>query len=537
MIPTLLALLVWIPALLGLGSFLARGLDEDLRPAVAGFAGLGVLAAAGMVANLFVPLGPWPAVASLAAGWAIFFVRRSALVPPRAARLIPAVAIVALVVAVLTQFPSAGGKGFDAGLYHLQAVRWAAERSHPRGLASLYGPLGYDVSWFVVAALLELPGLAGRSGFVLNGAAIVLASWAVLAALRRLSEGERTFGTALLATAAVPACLAIQALAFPGYDDPVTLLAFLVLGLWSLALERRDASRGPLAVAAALLAVFAVTIKLSAAALAVTSLVALVTLRRMPGRAGWWTVAAGAGTLVVGWLARGITGSGCLVFPAYQTCLTDLPWVATRANAEAVISAFQSNSRSPPLAHAGFLEPVARVFPWLAEAGRLPLLALLALALVAGLVVGRRVLRRAAGEPGPLLVAATSALGLAYWLATAPDPRYGVLYFLPLALAPTAAALAWGDTATPRRARRVLIALCAIFGLAAGGWTLRRLTWDDVAIVRWPEYPAAALERQVTANGLEVNVPVGSIQCWRAPLPCTPVLEPGLAWRGMFVVE
>jgi hypothetical protein len=82
----------------------------------------------------------------------------------------------------------------------------------------------------------------------------------------------------------------------------------------------------------------------------------------------------------------------------------------------------------------------------------------------------------------------------------------------------------------------VLAAACVLFGLAAGGWTLRKLTWDDLALLRWPRYPAARVEPRVTSAGLEVNVPAEGMQCWDAPLPCTPALEPHLAWRGMFVL-
>jgi hypothetical protein len=135
-------------------------------------------------------------------------------------------------------------------------------------------------------------------------------------------------------------------------------------------------------------------------------------------------------------------------------------------------------------------------------------------------------------------VVAVAVGGTAYWLATVPNPRFGVTYLLPLALAPVAVALRCGQReCAGRGARAVLAGACVLFALAAAGWTERRLTWSDLAVLRWPEYPPARVERRVTSSGLEVNVPVGSLQCWTAPLPCTPTLDADLAWRGMFFHE
>ncbi|WP_041448232.1 hypothetical protein [Anaeromyxobacter sp. Fw109-5] len=536
MLPTLLALTLWTPALLGLGSVFTSRIDADLRPAVSGSLGLAILAAAGMALNPWTPIGSiWPTVA-FATGWALVIARRRVFLPSAAAPIVWYVSAVAVACAALTQFSSAGGKGYDAGLYHLQVLEWIRHHRQPPGLASLYGPFGYGVSWFVVAAMLEIPGLTGKSPFVLNGLAVLFAAWAALAGLARLSrEGSKTFGDGLLAATAIPACLALESLAFPGYDDPLTLVAFLALALWALAIESDDGLRPWRTVAAILLSVFAATMKLSAVPLVVGAAAGTVLLARGLRRPHVIAAVGGAMALLVPYTVRGIIASGCVAYPAYPTCLSSLPWTVTRQNAEGVTAAAVNFARAPPLEQAGFLTPIARVVPYLAEAGRLPLFALLALTLGASAVVlGTEGLRSAVARGSVRFVGGVAAAGVVFWLATAPNPRFGVTYLLPLTVLPLAVALAAEDRRA-RRARKALALLCALFTTAAAGWTLRHLTWNETALVRWPAYPESHVEPRVTASGLEVNVPVEGMQCWTAPPPCTPTYDPNLAWEGMFI--
>lgn len=535
MLPTLIATLLWAPALVGLGGPLARPLEPELRLPIAGLGGLAVLAIAGMALHPLLPLRGAIPVAVFTAGWVMLLVHRRELLEAASPRTLAALAVVAIACAALTQFPSRGGKGYDAGLYHLQAIEWIRQRPQVRGLASLYGPLGYDVSWFVVAAVLELPGMAGRGPVVINGLPIVFAAAASAAGLRRLASASPRCSDGLLAASSLAACLAIEGLAFPGYDDVLTLLAFVVLALWMRAFEASGEERGGPAIAATVLSALAATVKLSAFPLLAGSAAGLILLRRDLSRRHVTAAVLGAAALLVPWLSRGLLSSGCLAYPAGATCL-DLPWTVSAANAEVVASAAVRFARAPPLEQAGPFTPIARHLPYLAEAGRLPLLALLALTLLGGLHAARGGLREASSRPAVRFAACVLALGVTFWSLTAPNPRFGVTYLLPLAALAPAAALAGVAGAQGRRRARALLACgCVLYAAAAGGWTLRKLTWSDAALLCWPAYPAPRPMRREPANGMVVNVPPDGL-CWEAPLPCAPAVEPGLAWRGMFVV-
>ncbi len=98
MLPILLTVLAWIPALVGLGSLVRHEGDAGLRPALAGLLGMGVLGTAATLANFFVPISAAVATLFWAGGMLLFVLRRRWLLED--ARVIDVVAttVVAIVV-------------------------------------------------------------------------------------------------------------------------------------------------------------------------------------------------------------------------------------------------------------------------------------------------------------------------------------------------------------------------------------------------------------------------------------------------------
>lgn len=81
--------------------------------------------------------------------------------------------------------------GYDSGLYHLGAIRYASDFSALPGLANLYGPLGYGTAEFPLAAILG-NGPWGVEGFrLLNGLimGLVALDLGLRLVLRRSSPG------------------------------------------------------------------------------------------------------------------------------------------------------------------------------------------------------------------------------------------------------------------------------------------------------------------------------------------------------------
>lgn len=63
-----------------------------------------------------------------------------------------------------------------------------------------------------------------------------------------------------------------------------------------------------------------------------------------------------------------------------------------------------------------------------------------------------------------------------------------------------------------------------------------RLLWGSyfrpsLGVRRLVRLPEAKVELRQTASGLGVTVPAETNQCWDAPLPCSPYLDPSLRLR------
>ena len=132
--------------------------------------------------------------------------------------------------------------------------------------------------------------------------------------------------------------------------------------------------------------------------------------------------------------------------------------------------------------------------------------------------------------------AATGVVGIVFWFATAPDPRFGMgfLVAMPVLLLAWAAwrwlpeaglaQRAWTGDTIAGLVFLFGIVVVAVFGVAA------------VARARsWPDIPVPTVQDAALGPRFHANVPVGTDQCWDAPLPCAPDFRsPSL--RGSHVV-
>ena len=236
-------------------------------------------------------------------------------------RLLPA-----LLLALLFAYgASRGYMHYDSDLYHAQAIRWIEEYGVVPGLANLHTRLGYNSASFALSALYSFAFLGGRSyhacaGFlalltaaeslkilgVFRGRAIVLADFARLAALYYLFA-------------------VFDELVSPASDYFMVLCAFyLVIRFLALA-ERRERSYFPYALLA-MLAVYTVTVKLSAAGLLLLAAAPVVmVLRRRRLRP--FLVFLGTALLIAApFLIRNVILTGWLVYPMTALDLFHFDW-------------------------------------------------------------------------------------------------------------------------------------------------------------------------------------------------------------------
>ncbi len=515
MLAVLAGLVVWIPALVGWGEAILPPLldgrlreDDEASLALSGLAGLFALGVVGAALNLFTGLGP--ALSSAAAVIGLTLFARSRAGPLRRLSPVDALALGGLL-ALLALLASGPIRDYDTALYHLQAAAWTAGGPLPGGLANLHRRFGFDSLWEPAAALLELPGLARRSASLAPSLALFFLGAASWSAGRRAVRGEAGTASLLLAFAVVPLAVLATNGSVPSLS---TDLPAAVLTILSAHLLLRPSPTGVERRAAASLAFFAVTVKLSAA---VWLAAVLLAVRVFP------PALAVAG---VAWVLRGITLSGYLLFPAVGTRLGFLPWATPISIAREETLWVRSWARLPGHSPAEVLAGWAWLGPWvkstLTRLSVLPLVLLLGTGVV-GLFLARG---RASGEssvrPSVLTLAAALASTL-FWFWWAPDPRFGYGALFVLAALPLAVALPkLGLAAWPGRVRTALAAGLGAALATAGAAVLLAGTAFRPAFFSPPEAPDAALKEERTLDGDTVFVPVLDDRCWSALRPCTP---------------
>ena len=546
--------------LLRAAQWLRPGLAAGVTLGDAGLLGFGVLGVVATLLNVLLPLGGPVAAAVCLAGVALAGLQHRALAARAGAfGWAPVAALLLLVSACLylgAKIPGTTTSHFDAGLYHVQAVRLAMEQPLILGIANIHMRFGYNSVVFPTAALLSggLPGLAAA----LTGNALLLSFVAVAVLQRALADGaarclrSTVFGLLAVWLAIFSPLLSVGAwLGTPNSDIPSALMVLYAFYLALRLSDRGDAPEGS-GTAALLVVVVALALVLKLSTLPVLALVLLPLLARRRGWIGWQDIACGVGgaaALGLPWLLRGVATSGCLAYPQPASCLP-VPWRIDPVLARYDMDWMRSWARRPETPPEIVLADWSWFPDWVATLGREPMRPafLLLLAVTLGLILARLALRRLviAADLLPLAAARRDTLhllivamaGIAFWFLTAPLVRYGQAWLvLPLLLGIAHLAPAgWGEaTGAARRLdampghwqRRLCAGLVTVVVLISlGGHSWRRLLATG-----FPHYPEVAVEQRGTIGDLPLNVPREGGQCWDAPILCTPMPRDGLSMQ------
>lgn len=451
----------------------------------------------------------------------------------------------------------------DSGLYHTQAVRWAATYPVVPGLAHLHGRLAFNNASLLYAALLDVGPWSGRASHLANGLLVsallvqALGGGFGLGAASRRDRAARFFALLVVPPLVVSAMgedvrsfatdLSLAAVLFAA---SVRLYASLVAPDPDPRAERYDL------IWVAWMLAAAVCIKLSAAVFAALAwgLVLVSWWRgreRAPGprHATVWLVAV---PLALGatWLARGAILSG---YPAYPVAVAGLP-VDWRVPAEQAVAERAWIAHAARYFYTGlgvgwdWLEPWLRqrVGSYYNHVRVLLPLGLVVGALLALLLPARRRPESSRGGGSGWLLVVPAAGALVSWFFTAPSTRFA--FPLIWILAATCVAEVWrsrvlGEKTAPALAVALaltpLLLPAARLVLDARGRSLPELlrAYSHAVVTRpGPDrglHPMSrpALRPYVTASGLVLAVPSDGARCWDAPLPCTPHPAPNLRLR------
>lgn len=484
-------------------------------------------------------------------GWWVWRRRSPERGRPRTAVVVGAVAVVAtLAVAALGPVTN-----YDSGLYHLQAIRYAAEYATIPGLANVYFPLGYSNAEFPLAALMGV-GPWGLEGYrLINGLVIVLALFDLVV---RARERHRGAGFYVLLTGMTVVIITMLPLAdywvtSPTQDSTVFVVT-VVATAYVADVVTRTRWMHAAGVAAALILLLGL-LRPTMAAFALGCLVVLVTVwwrrrsssdrRQVVTLAGVMVVATGIAAVLAA--ARDYLLSGWLQYPLSIVAF-DVPWRA--ANPTDPRTATLGAARDPE-----DLWAAAEGWGWIpAWIERLPHQweSYAAVLLLAAAVV----MVALASRSGPvrmralLLAVLPSALAVAFWwLFTPPSFRFAWGPIFTLGTIPLGWVL-WRLRVNGRRRLphlAPLLAVSVMIGIALVTLSIRtdfasmtqRNEWQAGVTVPYVVSPPESGEVAVAVNpaGLEYLTPISGEQCWLAFPTCSPQMAGTVRLRGPGIAD
>lgn len=380
---------------------------------------------------------------------------------------------------------------YDTGLYHAQAIRWVEDYGVVPGLGNLHMRLAYNSAFMPLQALFSLGWIAGQSLHTLNGFFCLAALVYVFSTVRLWGEKSLQISDLLKCVMAVHVVQKAYDISSSGTDIEAMLLILYIFIKWSEFRENRWKD-GALYGWLCLVSVYAATVKLSAACVAVLAFYPLyLFVKKKNGRAVLAHVAAGLAILAP-WLIRNVLISGYLVYPYAGLDLFHPDWKmdkAVLAQDSLDIRMFARGIRSAAEYDDSLIGWAPR---WFLSQGTGERIAIVVGAVCIPMAVYLLVksLRQKAYGLTALLFAA--AVNLIFWFFSAPHMRYGGPYIYVLAVITFGA---FAENAGVREAYRMTlrilaVAVVAFFSLQYG-WRLTKMpAMEERTLLRQPDYPA-----------------------------------------------
>jgi hypothetical protein len=468
-----------------------------------------------------------------------------------------AVAVASIVVLWVASRSMLSPTHYDSGLYHLSAIRWINTYAIVPGLGNLHFRLAFNQSFFCYAAALNLfplfdHGYAIANSFLFLLSGVTAVELATLRRARARCSGtlRPTEGWAelLILPFLVFAVLSSPNLASPAPDLAVALLQLvmlLFLAEYLLEPDRaNDLERTGHGVLLIVLAAATVTVKLSSLAYCVTvaAIVLVCELRtskwRLRATVPWLRASALALLLLMAWSARGFVLSGTPLYPSTLGYgIASVDWRIPESNVIRVERGTRSWARQPHAPINETLRGWSWLRPWakrIVHRRHLVFAALLSLAFIAASswlrwTRGRRVDRSRLSW----WLLAPAGVGLVYWFVMAPSPRFASAQIWCLAYG---SGIVFLQSIGPGFSFRRLLRAVGLVLLVSSLWLIRSRPGDlrrftRISISGWQPIRRVDTIEETSLHGVVVRVPKQGDQCWDAPLPCTPHLDPGLALR------
>lgn len=332
---------------------------------------------------------------------------------------------------LLFAYGTSGGQiHYDTGLYHAQSIRWIEEYGVVKGLGNLHCRLAYNSSSFALSALYSMAFLGGQSYHCTAGwLAFVLAS-VCLEMGKALRRGRLRAGGFARVMCVYYLVNIFDEMISPASDYFMVLLAFYIVIRFLDLCEEEERTILPYGLLC-VLAVFLMTVKLSAAFILLLTIYPAIRLLREKRWSETGAYLSLGLVTAISFFVRNVVISGWLVYPFTQIDLFDVAWKIPKGLADYDAKEIQVYGRG--YTDVGRFDlPVREWLPgWfrtLAGSDKLLVIAtavsvIILLVYAAGMVFGWWKRRWEI-----LLVQGTVTASFVFWLCTSPLIRYGCVW-------------------------------------------------------------------------------------------------------------
>lgn len=324
---------------------------------------------------------------------------------------------------------------YDTALYHAQAIRWIEEYGVVPGLGNLHMRFAYNSAFMCLQALFSLEWLVGQSLHTMNGFLCLCALLYAFGTVRIPGKERWQTSDLLKCVTVVYVVKSRYSIASPGTDLWAMILILYICIKWCELTESKEKETTPWCYVC-LVGFYALTVKLSAAAIVVLVLYPLYLLIREKKFRSIVGNGILAVLIVIPYLIRNVIISGYLIYPYAGIDLFSVDWKMNPG----VLLEDSLDIKIWGRECVGIEEYQDTLFAWMPHwfmsqsMGYRILLMVGAVCAVAVLfMIGKQFARK---KYAYTAILAAGEVCLIFWLMTAPLIRYGQVYvFIIIALA------------------------------------------------------------------------------------------------------
>lgn len=353
---------------------------------------------------------------------------------------------------------------YDTGLYHAQAIRWIEEYGVVPGLGNLHMRFAYNSAFMSLQALFSLEWLLGQSLHTMNGFLCLCAVFYAIGTVRIPGKEKWQTSDLLKCVTIVYVVKSRRSIASSGTDILAMLLILYICTKWCELAENGEQETAPWCYVC-LVGFYALTVKLSAAAVVILTVYPLYLLIR---RKDFRSIASNgilAIIIVIPYLIRNVIISGYLIYPYAGIDLFSVDWKMDPSVLESDSLDIKMWGRGCTSIEAYNNTLVSWIPNWFFSQSMEYRILLIAGAVCIVAVIYIFCMKLMQKKYDWAAVCATGVVCLIFWMAAAPLLRYGQVYVLIV----IALALGGGERKADTSGRDILAAAGTIVMLTALG--------------------------------------------------------------------